>query len=115
MPVVCSSTLAQGIAFGLTIYKRVIGDEMVHTMCSNAPADYARIQRAISGSCSSDRLASSGIDLPTNELLTFAMLIALGCYEQHVVGQTTRETALSVLAQLPAEHRCPLRSRRVES
>ena len=57
----------------------------------------------------------SGIDLPTRELLTFAMLVALGGADAQVRGHVAgnlnvgndRAVLLSVLTQLLAVHRLP--------
>ena len=63
-------------------------------MYANAPDDEQHIQRFLSANCFGDHVARAGIDLPTRELLTFAMLAALGgCEPQlkgHVAGQPQR-------------------------
>lgn len=96
------------VAGGLAVQKQVVGDGAVDAMYANAPADEQHIQRALSGNCFGDYLTRNGIDLPTRELLTFAMLISLGGCEPQVAGHVrgnlnvgnTRATLLAVLTQL---------------
>jgi 4-carboxymuconolactone decarboxylase len=95
-------------AEGLAVQKRVVGDGAVDAMYANAPDDEQHIQRALSGNCFGDYVARGGIDLTTRELLTFAMLVALGGCDAQVVGHVrgnlnvgnVRETLLDVLTQL---------------
>ena len=96
------------IAKGIAVQKQVVGDEAVDAMYANAPADEQHIQRYLSGNCFGDTLTRTGIDLPTRELLTFAMLVSLGGCEPQVAGHVRgnlnvgndRALLLAVLTQL---------------
>jgi 4-carboxymuconolactone decarboxylase len=66
------------------------------------------IQHYLSGNCFGDHLTRGGIDLPTRELLTFSMLVALGGCEPQVKGHVAanlrvgndRARLIDVLTQL---------------
>jgi len=63
---------------GLALQKQIIGDEAVEKLYACAPADQQHIQRLLSANCFGDHLTRNGVDVPTRELLTFSMLVALG-------------------------------------
>jgi 4-carboxymuconolactone decarboxylase len=50
-----------------------------------APDDEQHIQRYLSANCFGDHLTRPGIDVPTRELLTLAMLVSLGGCEPQMV------------------------------
>lgn len=93
---------------GVAVQKQVVGEAAVDAMHANARNDEKHIQRYLSANCFGDHLTRSGLDLPTRELLTFAMLVSLGGCEPQVAGHVrgnlnvgnTRETLLSVLTHL---------------
>jgi 4-carboxymuconolactone decarboxylase len=93
---------------GLEVQKRVIGAERVDAMHASAPEDEQHIQRFLSANCFGDHLTRTGIDVPTRELLTFAMLAALGGCEPQLKGHVAanvnvgndRARLLDVLTQL---------------
>ncbi|MER7468236.1 carboxymuconolactone decarboxylase family protein [Streptomyces sp. NPDC097981] len=93
---------------GLAVQKRIVGEKAVDAMYANAPADEQHIQRFLSGNCFGDHYTRTGIDVPVRELLTFAMLAALGGAEAQVKGHVvanvnvgnTRATLLAVLTGL---------------
>jgi 4-carboxymuconolactone decarboxylase len=96
------------MAKGLAVQKEVVGSDAVDAMYSAAPADELHIQRYLSGNCFGDHLSRAGIDLPTRELLTFAMLVSLGGCDPQVKGHTAanprvgndRAVLLSVLTDV---------------
>lgn len=47
-------------------------------MHASAPVDQVHIQRLLTANCFGDHYTRSGVDIPTRELLTFSMLVALG-------------------------------------
>ena len=55
-------------------------------MYAAAPDDEQHIQRFLSANCFGDHYTRTGIDMPTRELLTFAMLVSLGGCEPQVKG-----------------------------
>jgi 4-carboxymuconolactone decarboxylase len=71
---------------GLAVQKRIVGEKAVDAMDANAPADEQHIQQFLSGNCFGDHYTRTGIDVPTRELLTFAMLAALGGADAQVKG-----------------------------
>jgi 4-carboxymuconolactone decarboxylase len=104
-----STTTAQTRAEkGLTVQKQVVGFEPVEAMYAGAPDDEQHLQRFLSANCFGDHLTRGGLDLPTRELLTFAMLAALGGCEPQLAGHVAanltvgndRARLLAVLTQL---------------
>jgi 4-carboxymuconolactone decarboxylase len=93
---------------GLAVQKQIVGSDVAEKLYASAPADQQHIQRALSANCFGDHLTRSGIDVPTRELLTFSMLVALGgCDAQvkgHVAANLTvgndRARLIDVLTQL---------------
>lgn len=93
---------------GFAVQKQIVGADRLDALYANAPADEQHIQRWLSANCFGDHLTRGGIDVPTRELLTFAMLAALGgCEPQlagHVAGNLNvgndRALLLNVLTQL---------------
>jgi 4-carboxymuconolactone decarboxylase len=71
---------------GLAVQKQIVGSDGVERLYASAPADQQHIQRFLSANCFGDHLTRSGIDLPTRELLTFSMLVALGGCDAQVKG-----------------------------
>lgn len=93
---------------GLAVQKRIVGDEAVDAMYANAPADEQHIQQFLSGNCFGDHYTRTGIDVPVRELLTFAILAALGGADAQVEGHVaanlnvgnTRSALIAVLTGL---------------
>ena len=93
---------------GLAVQKQVVGAERVDALYANAPDDEQHLQRLLSANCFGDHVSRGDLDLRTRELLTFAMLAALGgCEPQlkgHVAANLTvgndRARLLAVLTQL---------------
>jgi 4-carboxymuconolactone decarboxylase len=93
---------------GLAVQKQIVGDEVVEKLYASAPADQQHMQRLLSANCFGDHLTRTGIDIPTRELLTFSMLVALGGCEPQVKGHVAanlrvgndRATLIDVLTQL---------------
>jgi 4-carboxymuconolactone decarboxylase len=93
---------------GLAIQQQIVGNEAVERLYASAPADQQHIQRYLSANCFGDYLTRSGIDVPTRELLTFSMLVALGGCDPQVRGHiaanlnvgNNRTLLIDVLTQL---------------
>ncbi|GAA1195554.1 carboxymuconolactone decarboxylase family protein [Pseudonocardia alaniniphila] len=108
LPSQSTSSPADRMERGLEVQKRVLGDDAVDRMYAGAPGDERHIQRYMTGNGFGDHIGRSGIDLPTRELLTFAMLVSLGGCEPQVKGHVAgnlnvgndRAMLLSVLTQL---------------
>ncbi|MFF4756183.1 carboxymuconolactone decarboxylase family protein [Streptomyces sp. NPDC002514] len=71
---------------GPAAQKRIVGDKAVDAMHSNTPADEQHIQELLSGNRFGDHCTRTGIDVPTRELLTFALLAAFGGADAQVKG-----------------------------
>jgi 4-carboxymuconolactone decarboxylase len=93
---------------GLAVQKQIVGNEVVDQLYTSAPADQQHIQRLLSANCFGDHLTRAGIDIPTRELLTFSMLVALGGCDPQVKGHVAanlhvgndRTRLIDVLTQL---------------
>jgi 4-carboxymuconolactone decarboxylase len=93
---------------GLAVQKQIVGGEVIDKMYTTAPADQQHVQRLLSSNCFGDHLTRTGLDLPTRELLTFSMLVALGGCEPQVKGHVAanlnvgndRPKLIDVLTQL---------------
>ncbi len=93
---------------GLEVQKRIVGDETVEKLYASAPPDEQHIQRFLSANCFGDYLTRTGIDIPTRELLTLSMLVALGGCDSQVKGHVAanlhvgndRAKLIDVLTQL---------------
>jgi 4-carboxymuconolactone decarboxylase len=93
---------------GVAVQKQIVGAERVDAMYAAAPADELHIQRYLSANCFGNHYTRTGLDLRTRELLTFAMLIAMGGCEAQATGHVAanlnvgndRQTLLSVAIQL---------------
>jgi 4-carboxymuconolactone decarboxylase len=71
---------------GLAMRKEIIGADTVDALYEGAPEDQRHIQRYLSANCFGDHYTRTGVDIATRELLTFAMLVALGGCEPQVRG-----------------------------
>ncbi len=63
---------------GLALLKQIVGSEAIDKMRASAPDDQQHIQHFLAAACFGDYYTRSGIDVPTRELLTLSMLVALG-------------------------------------
>lgn len=87
---------------------KVIGAERMASLYNDSPADELHLQRWLSANCFGDHYTRGGIDLPTRELLTFAMLVAHGGCDPQVRGHVSgnlnvgngRQLLIDVLTQL---------------
>ena len=92
---------------GLALQKAIFG-ELIEAMQKQAPASQRHINDYLSGNCFGDYYSRTGLDVKMRELLTFAMLLALGgCEPQlkgHIQGNVTigndKGVLLSVVTQL---------------
>ncbi|MEV7110980.1 carboxymuconolactone decarboxylase family protein [Streptomyces anulatus] len=110
LPLEGQSTTSPGTRMeqGLAVQKQIVGGEAVDAMYANAPADEQHIQQFLSSNCFGDHYTRTGLDVPTRELITFALLAALGGAEAQVKGHVaanlnvgnTRGTLIAVLTGL---------------
>lgn len=74
-----SSTTPQDRAEkGRAVQEQIVGPETVAALYENAPDDTLHVQRYLSANCFGDHYTRGGLDVPTRELLTLSMLVALG-------------------------------------
>jgi 4-carboxymuconolactone decarboxylase len=93
---------------GLAAMRQIVGSDTVGKLRATAPADQTHIQDYLAGNCFGDHLTRTGIDVPTRELLTFSMLVALGGCDPQVRGHVAanlhvgndRERLIEVATQL---------------
>jgi 4-carboxymuconolactone decarboxylase len=93
---------------GLAVQQQIVGAARVEALYSAAAEDEQHFQRFLSANCFGDYLTREGLDVPTRELLTFAMLAALGGCEPQLAGHVAanltvgsdRAQLLAVLTQL---------------
>jgi len=93
---------------GLTVQKQIFGADLIDQLYGTAPNDEQHIQRLLSANCFGDHYTRGALDLPTRELLTFAMLVAYGGCDPQVRGHVaanlnvgnSRELLIDVLTQL---------------
>lgn len=71
---------------GLAVQREIVGEETVTAMHATAPVDQVHIQRLLTANCFGDTYTRTGIDVPTRELLTLSMLVALGGCDPQVKG-----------------------------
>ena len=87
LPLAGQSTTTPETRFekGLALSKSVFG-ETIDTLYRQSPADQQHINRFLSANCFGDTYTRTGLDVRTRELLTFAMLLALGGCEPQLKG-----------------------------
>jgi 4-carboxymuconolactone decarboxylase len=71
---------------GRAVQEQMVGADRVAGMYASATGDVLHFQRFLSANCFGDHLARAGIGLPVRELLTFAILTALGGCDAQVRG-----------------------------
>jgi 4-carboxymuconolactone decarboxylase len=92
---------------GREVQKRIFGDR-IDQMHAQSPKDQLHIQKHLSANCFGDYYTRSGLDLKMRELITFAMLAALGGCEPQVAGHVAgnlavgndRQVLISAVTQL---------------
>jgi 4-carboxymuconolactone decarboxylase len=98
---------------GLAVQKTIVGADRVDAMYANAPADEIHVQRYLSANCFGDHYTRTGLDLPTRELLTFAMLISMGGCEPQAKDDMRRDPLSSAHPWCVVQFRSSRRSRDV--
>jgi 4-carboxymuconolactone decarboxylase len=68
------------------VQEQIVGADRVAGMYASASEDQLNLQRFLSANCFGDYVARAGIDVPMRELLTVAMLAALGGCDPQVKG-----------------------------
>jgi len=107
LPPQATTTASNRFDKGLAIQKQLFG-AAIERMQASTPSDKQHIPRLLSANCFGDYYTRGGLDMPLRELLTFAMLIAMGgCEPQvksHVAGNLSagndRARLIDVVTQL---------------
>jgi 4-carboxymuconolactone decarboxylase len=86
LPAQSTTTPEDRAVKGLAVQKEIVGGDVVDRLYASAPDDERHIQHYLSANCFGDHLTRTGVDLPTRELLTFAMLVSLGGCEPQAKG-----------------------------
>jgi 4-carboxymuconolactone decarboxylase len=71
---------------GLTAMREIISSDSVDKLHDTTSYDQMHIQHYLAGNCFGDHYTRTGVDVPTRELLTFSMLVALGGCDPQVKG-----------------------------
>lgn len=108
LPGQSASTPQTRLQHGKAVQARIIGDDAVTARLTGTSADEVHFQRYLTGNCFGDTIGRGGISLEVRELLTFAMLVALGGADAQVRGHVrgnlrvgnTRARLLAVLTVL---------------
>lgn len=103
-----TTTAATRAEKGRAIQEQIVGADRVERMYASASGDELHVQQFLSANCFGDYYTRTGIDVPNRELLTFAMLAALGGCDPQVRGHVAanlnvgndRQMLLSVLTAL---------------
>lgn len=95
LPIEGQSTTTPETRFqkGFEAQKRIFG-EGIERMRTDAPMDQLHIQDFLAANCFGDYYTRRGLDLKTRELLTFAMLAAMGGCEPQLAGHVAGNVAV---------------------
>lgn len=63
---------------GIAVQSGIFGKDHIEKMRQNAPQELRHIQNYLSANCFGDYYTRTGLDIPTRELLTFTVLVAMG-------------------------------------
>jgi 4-carboxymuconolactone decarboxylase len=93
---------------GRAVQEEIVGTERVEAMYNNASEDELRFYQLLSANAFGDYWTRDGIDIPTRELLTLAMLVSLGGADPQARGHVsanirvgnTRQQLLDVVTVL---------------
>ena len=95
LPLAGQSTTTPATRFekGVEAQKRIFG-ESIDKMRAAAPKDQLNIQDFLAANCFGDYYTRGGLELKTRELLTFAMLAAMGGCEPQLAGHVAGNLAV---------------------
>ena len=93
---------------GRAVQEQIVGTDRVAGMYESTAGDELHFQQFLSANCFGDHLTRTGISIPVRELITFAMLAALGGCDAQVRGHVaanlnvgnTRQDLIGVLTVL---------------
>ena len=87
-----TTTPATRAGKGRAVQEQIVGADRVERMCAAAAGDEPHVQQLLSANCLGAYYTRTGIDVPTRELLAFAILSALGGCEPPVRTRTSART-----------------------
>jgi 4-carboxymuconolactone decarboxylase len=105
LPGQSSTTSEMRFDRGLVEVQRRIFGERIDEMYAKSPRDEVHIQRYLSAHCFGDHYTRSGLDLRVRELLTFAMLAALGGCESQLAGHVAGNLAVGTTVPCSSRRR----------
>lgn len=95
LPGQSACTRATRFEYGKSVQARIVGGpDAVEKRIADAPADETHFQRYLAANCFGDTVGRGGLDLPTRELITFAMLAGLGGADNQVIGHVGANLAV---------------------
>ncbi|AWB86788.1 carboxymuconolactone decarboxylase family protein [Mycetocola zhujimingii] len=77
------------MAAGLALQKEIFGPEAIDGLYARSSPDSLHFQQFLSGNCFGDYYTRTGFDLKQRELITFALLAALGGADSQVKSHVT--------------------------
>lgn len=86
LPAQATTTREDHLEVGRGVQEEIVGTQQVAAMYDQSPPDLLHVQRYLSANAFGDHVGRSGLDLRTRELLTFAMLTALGGADAQVAA-----------------------------
>jgi 4-carboxymuconolactone decarboxylase len=86
LPGQSTTTPADRAEKGLAVQRDIVGADVIDALYAAAADDEIHFQHYLSANCFGDHYTRTGIDVPTRELLTLAMLVSLGGCEPQVKG-----------------------------
>jgi 4-carboxymuconolactone decarboxylase len=93
LPAQSTTTAHTRLKKGLETQKQIFGDR-IDAMYAQSPTDQLHIQHFLSANCFGDYYTRHSLDLGTRELLTFAILAALGGCEPQLAGHVAGNLAV---------------------
>jgi 4-carboxymuconolactone decarboxylase len=108
LPSQSTTTRDTRAAAGRALQEQIVGADRVAAMYANAPEDEQHLQLWLSAHCFGDHYTRTGLDVPTRELVTLALLVALGGADAQVRGHVAanrnvgndRQMLIEVVTQL---------------
>jgi 4-carboxymuconolactone decarboxylase len=108
LPPQSTTTPATRTDAGRKLQGQIIGDAVIEKLRATSPKDQLHIQHFLAANCFGDHLSRKGLDVPTREIVTLSMLVALGGCEAQAMAHVKanlrvgndRERLVDVLTQL---------------
>ena len=104
----CDGIPTQLLQEALAAQKSIIGAETIDALYATTPADSMHFQRVLSANCFGNHVTRGGLDIPTRELIVFALIVSLGGADPqakshagaNITVGNTRADLIGVLTQI---------------